>query len=172
MFSKSIQIGLVVGMAMGVVACSAAVPDEPDPGESIEQNEGEAKLFCGGIAAFPCPTGYVCVDDPTDNCDPKNGGADCGGYCRRQGKPSKCNYGDPNKSWVSKDATQCMVIKFMCAEGQTPFFNECGCGCETAPTPCGSAVCGAGQVCCNASCGICTDPGGFCTQQVCEPAPL
>ncbi|MDD5055591.1 MAG: hypothetical protein PHZ00_04985 [Candidatus Peribacteraceae bacterium] len=37
--------------------------------------------FCGGIAAFPCPTGFDCVDDPTDSCDPASGGADCGGIC-------------------------------------------------------------------------------------------
>jgi hypothetical protein len=30
-------------------------------------------------------------------------------------------------------------------------------------------VCPAGQECCNASCGICVEPGGYCTQQGCEP---
>jgi hypothetical protein len=38
-------------------------------------------VHCGGIAAFPCPTGFSCVDDPRDSCDPKTGGADCGGIC-------------------------------------------------------------------------------------------
>lgn len=37
--------------------------------------------FCGGIAAFPCPNGFSCVDNPDDSCDPQNGGADCGGIC-------------------------------------------------------------------------------------------
>ena len=37
--------------------------------------------FCGGIANIPCPDGFVCVDDPTDNCDPDAGGADCPGIC-------------------------------------------------------------------------------------------
>ena len=37
--------------------------------------------FCGGIAAIPCPGAGRCVDDPNDNCDPNNGGADCGGIC-------------------------------------------------------------------------------------------
>jgi hypothetical protein len=36
---------------------------------------------CGGIAAIPCPGGGRCVDDPTDSCDPSDGGADCGGIC-------------------------------------------------------------------------------------------
>ena len=37
--------------------------------------------FCGGIAAVPCPAGYTCVDDPRDDCDPQQGGADCPGIC-------------------------------------------------------------------------------------------
>ncbi|MEZ4226594.1 MAG: hypothetical protein R3B13_36945 [Polyangiaceae bacterium] len=37
---------------------------------------------CGGIANLPCPSGQICVDDPSDNCDPNNGGADCGGICK------------------------------------------------------------------------------------------
>jgi hypothetical protein len=48
-----------------------------------------------------------------------------------------------------------------------------GAGNTPAPTggvACGPKTCPAGQVCCNESCGICTDPGGFCTQQFCEPA--
>jgi hypothetical protein len=37
--------------------------------------------MCGGIAGFPCPAGKTCVDDPSDNCDPTRGGADCSGTC-------------------------------------------------------------------------------------------
>ena len=36
---------------------------------------------CGGVAGFECPSPLVCVDDPSDNCDPAQGGADCGGIC-------------------------------------------------------------------------------------------
>ncbi|KAJ0116392.1 hypothetical protein J7T55_007372 [Diaporthe amygdali] len=38
--------------------------------------------FCGGVAAVTCvsDTDY-CVDNPLDDCDPKNGGFDCGGIC-------------------------------------------------------------------------------------------
>lgn len=41
--------------------------------------------FCGGFAGFPCPDGLVCIDDPSDDCDPLNGGADCGGLCVEPG---------------------------------------------------------------------------------------
>ncbi|MFO0666828.1 MAG: hypothetical protein U0174_22950 [Polyangiaceae bacterium] len=36
---------------------------------------------CGGIRGLACANGAKCVDDPTDSCDPQNGGADCGGVC-------------------------------------------------------------------------------------------
>lgn len=38
-------------------------------------------IFCGGIAGLPCPGSGECVDDPSDDCDPQIGGADCGGLC-------------------------------------------------------------------------------------------
>ena len=38
--------------------------------------------MCGGFAGFGCDEdGQVCHDDPRDDCDPNNGGADCGGLC-------------------------------------------------------------------------------------------
>jgi hypothetical protein len=37
--------------------------------------------FCGGFAAFACKDGLKCIDDPRDDCDPRTGGADCGGIC-------------------------------------------------------------------------------------------
>ncbi|KAK6511668.1 hypothetical protein TWF481_000577 [Arthrobotrys musiformis] len=38
--------------------------------------------FCGGFAGIACKNkSHVCIDDPRDDCNPKNGGADCGGLC-------------------------------------------------------------------------------------------
>ncbi len=37
---------------------------------------------CGGITGAQCPAGQTCVDDPSDTCDPKQGGADCAGTCK------------------------------------------------------------------------------------------
>lgn len=36
---------------------------------------------CGGFAGTACPGKGSCHDDPSDTCDPNNGGADCGGLC-------------------------------------------------------------------------------------------
>ncbi|PGH21304.1 hypothetical protein AJ80_03354 [Polytolypa hystricis UAMH7299] len=38
-------------------------------------------VFCGGFAGLQCPKGQTCYDDPRDDCDPRTGGADCGGLC-------------------------------------------------------------------------------------------
>jgi hypothetical protein len=39
---------------------------------------------CGGIAGVACDAGFACVDDPSDSCDPLQGGADCMGRCVRE----------------------------------------------------------------------------------------
>jgi hypothetical protein len=82
--------------------------------------------FCGGIAGFPCPTGYSCVDDPSDSCDPNAGGADCGGICVRD---RQCK---PEKKYVSRDPNKCAAMLFLCEAGREPFFNSSGCGCACA----------------------------------------
>ncbi|KAI6357940.1 hypothetical protein MCOR25_007498 [Pyricularia grisea] len=38
-------------------------------------------VFCGGFAGIQCADGKMCVDDNRDDCDPENGGSDCGGIC-------------------------------------------------------------------------------------------
>jgi hypothetical protein len=166
--TKVLGVGLALGLGSLLGAC--AVDTAPDrPGESVLESDDELRnrIFCGGIAGLPCPDGYTCVDDPTDNCNPAKGGADCAGYCKKaKPSPSACK-ADPSKTYISTDPNQCAVIKFFCAEGE-PFFDDCGCGCQTkAGVTCGTATCGAGEYCCNESCSICAPEGGFCTMQFC-----
>ena len=69
---------------------------------------------------------------------------------------------------VGNCTNSCDVIA-LCAPGY--HWDTTACQCLPEPNTgedCGPTVCGAGQECCNASCGICTEPGGFCTQQVCD----
>ena len=51
------------------------------PGGCPPSVAGEGE-FCGGFAGIQCEEGLECVDDPNDKCDPKSGGADCGGICQ------------------------------------------------------------------------------------------
>ena len=67
-------------MIAGVLAaCTFAVTSLMAPTASAVP----PRQFCGGIAGLSCPEGFTCVDVPGDGCDPKHGGADCAGYCRR-----------------------------------------------------------------------------------------
>lgn len=47
-------------------------------------------LSCGGITGKQCPINQVCVDNPSDTCDPKQGGADCIGICQSNPKVISC----------------------------------------------------------------------------------
>jgi len=49
-----------------------------------------ASSSCGGLTGAQCPEGLTCVDDPKDDCDPDQGGADCAGLCQQQSQPSMC----------------------------------------------------------------------------------
>jgi hypothetical protein len=39
------------------------------------------KTPCGGLSGSKCTDGATCIDDPSDACDPNNGGAGCTGIC-------------------------------------------------------------------------------------------
>jgi hypothetical protein len=130
--------------------------------------------FCGGIAGFPCPGSGTCVDNPNDDCDPKNGGADCGGLCECNAL-GLCVSGSV---WDdSPDVCGCVPATNPCAATLCPTGTTCevmdGAGvCISDGTEaCGSSTCAKGDVCCNPSCGVCTAPGMFCTQQACNPTP-
>ena len=88
--------------------------------------------FCGGLAGIQCPFGFSCMDDPSDTCDPKQGGADCGGMCVAQ------------QSCGSRGLAPC-------PDGQTcidpdPFDNcdpraDCPGVCTPTPTPTTTDIC-------------------------------
>ncbi len=105
-------------------------PDQDGPAEGAEgEDEAEADAGagpapqCGGFAGRPCPEAMNCVDDPSDECDPKQGGADCGGICVE----AQCD--DPRRQYKSRDPSICARMKFGCDEGQSYFGDACGCGC-------------------------------------------
>lgn len=137
---RRLLLGALVVGSLGGVACvtEADASDELAQVASTEAQPPGAGSFCGGFAAISCPEGLVCVDDPNDTCDPNQGGADCGGICVREKKPPKprCDYNDPTLSYVSRDPNECAAILFVCADGATPFFNECGCGCQQTGSSC------------------------------------
>ncbi len=59
-------------IVLGITASSSASP---------ESSSSQGRTMCGGIAGLPCDDGQTCKDDPSDSCDPLQGGADCSGIC-------------------------------------------------------------------------------------------
>lgn len=125
----------------GVVAEGECEP--PPPGS-----------FCGGFAGIQCPEGQVCVDDPNDDCDPENGGADCGGVCQLE--PEEC------------EPVACEVF---CPFGFVTDPAGCEiCECQAEPEPTCEDACGgpsaSGACWCDDLCGFfgdcCADADEFC----------
>ncbi len=157
----------------------------------VASSSDELGSSCGGRGAAICASNEICVDDPTDRCDP-DVDPECLGVCRASG--AACDYSRRSREYVSNDPAVCAATTFFCAEPYTMFFDECGCGCERPacgvlciegsrldartctcvprgrPIACGDRACGGDQVCCNDSCGICTAPGEGCIQIACLDA--
>ena len=130
--------------------------------------------FCGGIAGFPCEGAAECIDDPTDDCDPNMGGADCSGVCVCE-VIGVCEQGlvwDESPEVCGcvpevPDENPCAVT--LCPVGTTCVLELGQAWCVSDGTlECGNSVCAEGNVCCNPSCGICTPPGGVCIQIACD----
>lgn len=111
--------------ACAAVSCLAGTSCEVIDGTpQCVPNEPSGR-FCGGFAGIECPGAGSCVDDPTDDCDPNDGGADCGGLC------------------------ECSGALVLCAPG-TVFDedpNVCACVEEPITDPCAAVRCAGGTHC-------------------------
>ena len=106
-------------------------------GECVESD----LQFCGGFAGIECPEGQVCVDNPNDDCDPANGGADCGGFCEDAPEP------DPNScegSCGEQAAGGCWCDDLCSVYGDCCDDVEVACN---GGTECGDEVCSANEAC-------------------------
>jgi hypothetical protein len=139
--------------------------------EQTTPRKGEDPIACGGFAGIECPGGLLCIDDPSDDCDPKNGGADCGGICVEPGGSFCGGFGG-----------------IECPEGQVCVDDpgddcdpdnggaDCGGICESGPISCGGFggfPCPDGLECVDDPSDDC-DPnnGGADCIGICEPAPI
>jgi hypothetical protein len=120
----------------GNAECQPVAPSECaavlcEVGSICEVVDGQAQCtpiesgpFCGGFGGIQCPGSGICVDDASDDCDPENGGADCGGQC-------ECN------------------IRALCIPGFV--FDESAAVCECVPepetNPCALVDCFPNQIC-------------------------
>jgi hypothetical protein len=148
--------GVFVASSLTLFACQKK-PVEQDtqmPTSKGDTDEGDKQnVQCGGFGGLQCPDGLTCVDDPSDSCDPMQGGADCMGRCIKQSDveyeddgqgdhghhddqdvgPKECNFAaDPNKNYIGKSPDSCATMKFACDAGKEYFSDDCGCGCVTS----------------------------------------
>ncbi len=143
-------------------------------GVSIAAAGACPSVFCGGFAGIPCPGAGQCVDDPSDDCDPENGGADCGGVCECLAT-ARCIQGyhfDPSPQVCAcvpdtPELDPCARVRCMAGTHCEASGGVASCV-PDGGEPCGETTCGPGTYCCNASCGMCVKPGMFCIQIACE----
>ena len=98
------------------------------------------KVFCGGIAGIECPGHGYCYDDPSDSCDPRKGGADCGGlcFCPQNRTCAKGWHWDASPKVCScvKDDRQCPTnpcAAALCITGTMCVVRDCKAVCEPLP---------------------------------------
>lgn len=140
--------GIFVVSNLALFACQKKPTDQDSVTPNWEDtDEGDKpRQQCGGLGGLQCADGMTCVDDPSDSCDPMQGGADCMGMCvedkditDHQGDVTnddgskQCDFAaDPNKNYVGKSPDACATMKFVCDAGKEYFSDECGCGCVTS----------------------------------------
>lgn len=98
---------------------------------------------CSGFGADTCSTRSFCAPGCTGMCDctcpgPEGyEGCGCGGCADTCFQFAACvDVGCPEAWYASHDPLECQVIDFDCLENQTPFNDECGCGCiDTTISP-------------------------------------
>lgn len=130
------MIGCVVGEPGDAERAGPPICVAPDCG--CRDEDGDCgPVRCAGILGLGCGPGQECVDDPRDDCDPRDGGSDCWGLCvvveapapldLAAAVPGRCDI--PGRTYVSHDPALCAEVLFLCAPRWLPFYDACGCGC-------------------------------------------
>jgi hypothetical protein len=93
------------------------------------------KTPCGGLSGSKCGDGATCIDDPSDACDPNNGGAGCTGICVSlscgAGKSCPASYkcGDDGACHAVK-LTTCGGLELKPCPGGTKCIDDATDGCD------------------------------------------
>jgi hypothetical protein len=107
-------------------ACtSPSCPDPIDPSVHYVNDSYKNPLACTNIY-FSCQPGQTPFSD------------ECGCGCIDDAQASCPDPTDPGVHYVNDsagDPMKCATILFACEPGQTPFSNQCGCGCIDGSAP-------------------------------------
>ncbi|MBL8950175.1 MAG: hypothetical protein JNK82_05325 [Myxococcaceae bacterium] len=107
----------------------------------VESQCIEPTGHCGGFAGLQCNANELCVDDPRDDCDPENGGADCGGVCVPAPSHEQPDSGTPDSGTPQQQPDAGGEVPQSCG-GFTPNPMSCPTGykCVDNPNTCSMAV--------------------------------
>ena len=103
---------------------------------------------CGGANNIQCNVGQRCVDDPSDDCDPSNGGVDCIGICEAQPQCPDGQIRDNNGVCCAQAELDCA---FFCNGDATQ--DDSGC-CTDAQRDCAGDCFGIAN---QDNCGVCDE---------------
>ncbi len=147
-------LGVLV-LAMSASACSVETQPQEETisaHQSLRGTGNESRVCCKAMIAscLACQQGVsvqaYCASNPeTVGCP----------------RPPQPNCDDPNRDYMG-DPQTCASMRFFCNPGTTPFYDECGCGCERQVQP---ACCEA----LTASCLACS--AGTTIEQYCLKHP-
>jgi len=125
---------------------------------------------CGGLAGRRCSGSVVCVDDPSDRCDPSQGGRDCSGSCACP-RVSPCVPGtqwDPSPTVCACVADPCFTV--LCPIGTYCESKDGTARCEPGIHPCATVLCGPDTRCVvRDGVGSCEPIGHACATVLCPP---
>jgi hypothetical protein len=181
---------------VGLSACAVGGKLESDEGTersdmSQELDKGARRKHCGGFGNFPCPSGFVCIDDPSDTCDPDDGGADCPGICAQScggfgnfpcPEPLVCVDDPTDNCNPDKGGADCPGVCVSCPSTCQQFCSQAadcslpagcenpGCKCYEADCSCPSScseVCAYVVTCTPLPPGCTVDPSCDCPQPLC-----
>jgi hypothetical protein len=117
---------------------------------------------CGGLSGVSCEPGFHCVDDPTDSCVPDKGGADCGGVCVPDERPSTCG-GITGE--VCPDGFECVDDL---NDGCDPQNGGADCPSHCEPVKGGECKTDADCPALRAPCSVCPDGTAACPRSYCN----
>jgi len=116
-----------------------------------------ASQTCGGFVGKACPDNLTCIDDPSDDCDPNNGGADCGGICVPDLKSDVPGFADLCPTDVPGTGDSCpadFVIGERCGYGSVCCCGDCFTETTCTCTDVNTFECATIAIKCSANCPI------------------
>lgn len=178
-----------IALSLLLIPFGAILAEEPAPALDLDAQAvswSVGSTVCGNVI---CTKNETCCSPSCSLCVPSGGacpdvicpdlaaeGLDLAEPVEKAGKAcgsSTCGPGErccnPECGLCAPAGGPCPLIGCPLKEGDSPVTGAEAELLWTSGRPCGPTTCDPGQVCCNESCGICTPPGGFCTQQICEP---